>query len=92
MSSGIGLFLIIFLAISGMIVLISKFKWHPFIVLILSALFVGLTTGMGINDLIAKITTWFKCDKTNFLLIPEERHYLQEFAVLRWRLAKAKTM
>ncbi|HHT05292.1 MAG TPA: GntP family permease, partial [Hydrogenispora sp.] len=56
MSSGIGLFLIIFLAISGMIVLISKFKWHPFIVLILSALFVGLTTGMGINDLIAKIT------------------------------------
>jgi GntP family gluconate:H+ symporter len=57
MSSGIGLFLIIFLAISGMIVLISKFKWHPFIVLILSALFVGLTTGMGINDLIAKITT-----------------------------------
>mgnify|MGYP001106612887 CR=1 FL=1 len=59
MSSGIGLFLIIFLAISGMIVLISKFKWHPFIVLILSALFVGLTTGMGINDLIAKITSGF---------------------------------
>lgn len=59
MSSGLGLFIIIFLAISGMIVLISKFKWHPFIVLILAALFVGLMTGMGINDLISKITSGF---------------------------------
>lgn len=59
MSSGLGLFLIIFFAICGMIVLISKFKWHPFIVLLLSALFVGLTSGMGINDLIAKITSGF---------------------------------
>ena len=59
MSSGLGLFFIILIAISGMIVLISKFKWHPFIVLILSALFVGLMTRMGVNDLIAIITGGF---------------------------------
>lgn len=59
MSSGFGLFLIIIVAICGMIVLISKFKWHPFIVLLLSALFVGLAAGMGVNDLIATITSGF---------------------------------
>ncbi|HEY8344436.1 MAG TPA: GntP family permease [Bacillota bacterium] len=59
MSSGFSLFLIISVAIVGMIVLISKFKWHPFIVLLLSALFVGLTAGMGVNELITKITTGF---------------------------------
>jgi gluconate:H+ symporter, GntP family len=53
------LFLVIFIAIVGMIVLISKFKWHPFIVLLLSAYFVGLLGGLPVDSLVATITAGF---------------------------------
>src|SRR5690554_1113814 len=59
MLSGFGLFAIIFIAIVAMIILISRFKWHPFIVLLLSALFVGLASGLGVNELIEVITSGF---------------------------------
>ncbi len=59
MSSGLGLFAIILVAIVGMIYLISKMKWHPFIVLLLAAFFVGLATGMDFNKVIKTITTGF---------------------------------
>ncbi len=59
MTSGFGLFAIIVIAIVGMIYLISKMKWHPFIVLLLAAFFVGLTTGMDVNKVIKTITTGF---------------------------------
>ncbi|WP_460431453.1 GntT/GntP/DsdX family permease, partial [Azotobacter salinestris] len=34
------------IAIVGLIVLITRFKLHPFLALIISALFLGLTSGM----------------------------------------------
>lgn len=59
MSSGLFLFGIIFVAIIGMIVLISKFKWHPFIVLILAAYFVGLLAGLPVDKTIDVIKKGF---------------------------------
>lgn len=59
MTSGIGLFAIILIAIVGMVYLISKMKWHPFIVLLLAAFFVGLATGMDFNEVIKIITSGF---------------------------------
>lgn len=53
------LFLIIIVAIVGMILLISKFKWHPFIVLLLAGYFVGVMGGMPVNELIDTITSGF---------------------------------
>jgi GntP family gluconate:H+ symporter len=59
MTTGFGLFAIILIAIVGMILLISKLKWHPFIVLLLAAFFVGLTTGMDFAKVIKTITSGF---------------------------------
>jgi|SRR5690554_1024196 len=59
MSNGLGLFIIVLVAICGMIYLISKRKWHPFLVLLLAALFVGLATKMEVNELIKTITGGF---------------------------------
>ncbi|GAA0180299.1 GntP family permease [Clostridium sediminicola] len=59
MSSGFGLIAIIIIAVVGMVVLISKFKWHPFIVLLLSAYFVGLASGMSVDDLLSTIKSGF---------------------------------
>ncbi len=36
------LFLVIIVAVVGMVLLISRFKWHPFIVLLLAGYFVGI--------------------------------------------------
>jgi GntP family gluconate:H+ symporter len=53
------LFLVIIVAIVGMVLLISKFKWHPFIVLLLSGYFVGVLCGMPVDKLITTITSGF---------------------------------
>ena len=53
------LFLVIIVAIVGMVLLISKFKWHPFIVLLLAGYFVGVLTGIPVDDLIGIITSGF---------------------------------
>jgi gluconate:H+ symporter, GntP family len=53
------LFLVIFVAIVGMVLLISKFKWHPFIVLLLAAYFVGGLGGLPVDKLISTITAGF---------------------------------
>ncbi|MEA4858872.1 MAG: GntP family permease [Sphaerochaeta sp.] len=53
------LFLIIIVAIVGMILLISKFKWHPFIVLLLAGYFVGVLGGMKVDVLISTLTSGF---------------------------------
>ncbi|MCG8472374.1 MAG: GntP family permease [Desulfobacterales bacterium] len=42
-----------------MVILISKFKWHPFLVLILSAYFVGMMTGMPADTIIGLIKKGF---------------------------------
>lgn len=44
------------IAIVFLIVLISKYKWNPFITLLLSALMLGLLTGMKPADVISSIT------------------------------------
>ncbi|WHH58060.1 GntP family permease [Petroclostridium sp. X23] len=59
MVSGTGLFLIVVIAIIAMILLISKWKWHPFIVLLLASYFVGLTAGIQVDELIKTITSGF---------------------------------
>lgn len=59
MTSGLFLFGIILVAIVGMIVLISKFKWHPFIVLLLAAYFVGLLAGLPVDKTINTIKSGF---------------------------------
>ena len=59
MTSGLFLFGIILLAIVGMIMLISKFKWHPFIVLLLATYFVGLATGLPVDKIIDVIKKGF---------------------------------
>lgn len=53
------LFLVIIVAIVGMILLISKFKWHPFIVLLLAGYFVGVLSGIPVDDLINTLTSGF---------------------------------
>lgn len=53
------LFTIIIVAIVGMILLISKFKWDPFIVLLLAGYFVGVLGGMKVDDLITTLTGGF---------------------------------
>lgn len=59
MTSAVGLFGIILVAIVGMIVLISRFKWHPFIVLLLAAYFVGISTGLPVEKTIDSIKKGF---------------------------------
>jgi len=53
------LFLIIIVSIVGMVLLISKYKWHPFIVLLLAGYFVGLFGGMKVDELINTLTSGF---------------------------------
>ena len=57
--SGLYLFLIIIIAVVGMILLISKFKWHPFIVLLLAGYFVGIMGHMSVDVLISTLTSGF---------------------------------
>ncbi len=59
MTSALGLFGIIFVAIVGMIILISKYKWHPFIVLLLAAYFVGTFSGLPVEKTIDTIKKGF---------------------------------
>ncbi|NCD34295.1 MAG: GntP family permease [Spartobacteria bacterium] len=57
--SGIGMFAIVLIAVVGMIVLISKFKWHPFIVLLLAAYFVGMASGLPVEKTISIVKNGF---------------------------------
>jgi len=59
MTSGLFLFGIILIAIVGMIFLISKLRWHPFIVLLIAAYFVGLMAGLPVEKTIDTIKKGF---------------------------------
>lgn len=59
MITGFGLFGVIFAAVLGMVILISKYKWHPFIVLLLSAYFVGMVSGIPADKVIGLIKQGF---------------------------------
>ncbi|WP_223069979.1 GntP family permease [Paenibacillus caui] len=45
------------LVIIFLIVLISKFKWNPFVTLLISALLLGLLSGMKASDVITSVTS-----------------------------------
>lgn len=45
------------LVIAFLIVLISKYKWNPFVTLLISSLALGLLTGMKAQDVIAAVTS-----------------------------------
>lgn len=47
------------IAIIGLIVLITRFKLHPFIALIISALFLGLTSGMPVEKVVKSFQEGF---------------------------------
>lgn len=57
--SGLYLGAIIGIAVIAMIIAIAKFKMHPFIVLILVAIFVGLASGMSPTDVVNTVKTGF---------------------------------
>jgi len=59
MISGMGLFGVILVAVIGMVILISRLKWHPFIVLILAAYFVGMVAGLPADTVISLIKKGF---------------------------------
>lgn len=59
MTGGMGLFLIVVVSIVAMIVLISKYKMHPFIVMLLCTYFIGLATKMPINTIMDTIKNGF---------------------------------
>ncbi|ANS76417.1 permease DsdX [Paenibacillus yonginensis] len=45
------------LAIAFLIIMISKFKWNPFVTLLISALLLGLVSGMKAADVITSVTS-----------------------------------
>lgn len=57
MVTGIMLILIVALALIIIVVGCAYFKWHPFLVLIVTGIFVGLATGMDAEVLINAITS-----------------------------------
>ena len=59
MDQGFVLFGIIIIGVVGMIILISKFKWHPFIAMLVAAYFIGMTSGLGVNRTIDVIRAGF---------------------------------
>ena len=56
--SGLFIFLVIFLAVVCMVLAISKFNQHPFIVLTVIAIAVGLVCGIPTEEVINTETYW----------------------------------
>lgn len=57
--SGIYMAAIIFVAVVAMIIAISKYKQHPFLVMILVSIFVGAASGMPIAKIVSTIKNGF---------------------------------
>lgn len=57
--TGLYLGAIIAIAVIAMIIAIAKFKMHPFIVLILVAIFVGLASGMNATEVVETVKSGF---------------------------------
>lgn len=53
--SALFMFAVIVLSVVAMVIAISKFKQHPFLVLVVVAVVVGLVCGIPTEDVIAKI-------------------------------------
>jgi GntP family gluconate:H+ symporter len=59
MDQGFMLFGIIIAGVAGMIILISKFKWHPFIAMLIASYFIGMASGLGVDKTINIIKSGF---------------------------------
>jgi GntP family gluconate:H+ symporter len=59
MDQGFTLFGIIIAGVAGMIILISKFKWHPFIAMLIASYFIGMVSGLGVDKTINIIKSGF---------------------------------
>ncbi|PRX07223.1 UNVERIFIED_ORG: gluconate permease GntT [Martelella mediterranea] len=46
-------------AIVGLVILITNFKFHPFVALIIASLFLGLTSGMAVGEVVGDFETGF---------------------------------
>ena len=57
--NGIYIFSLIVIAVIVMIIAISKFKQHPFVVLITISVLVGILSGMKVNDVVLKVQSGF---------------------------------
>lgn len=57
--NGIYIFSLIIIAVIVMIIAISKFKQHPFVVLITISVLVGILSGMKVNDVVLKVQSGF---------------------------------
>lgn len=57
--SALFMFAVIVLAVVAMVIAISKFKQHPFIVLVVIAILVGLVCGIPTEDVISTVKTGF---------------------------------
>lgn len=57
LSHNVTLFFWTFISIVFLIVFIAKFKWNPFVTLLLSALMLGLLAGMKPQDVVNAITS-----------------------------------
>lgn len=57
--SGLFMATVIFVAVVAMIIAISKFKQHPFLVMVLVSIFVGLVCGMPANQVIKIVKDGF---------------------------------
>lgn len=59
MSEGLLLLVTIGVGIAGSVLLIARYRWHPFIALLLAAYFVGMSSGLGVEATIETITGGF---------------------------------
>ncbi|ADG71232.1 GntP family permease [Brachyspira murdochii] len=57
--NGIYIFGLIIVSVIVMIIAISKFKQHPFVVLITISILVGVLSGMKVGDVVTKVQTGF---------------------------------
>lgn len=57
--NGIYIFSLIVISVIVMIIAISKFKQHPFVVLITISILVGILSGMKVGDVVTKVQTGF---------------------------------
>ena len=58
--NGIYIFGLIIVSVIVMIIAISKFKQHPFVVLITISILVGVLSGMKVGDVVTKVQTGFE--------------------------------
>ena len=67
--SGVYMFAVIILGVVAMILAISKFKQHPFLVMIMVAVLVGLLCGMPASDVVSTVKAGFGSIMSNIGIV-----------------------